>query len=704
MKNPLGSRGSNLAALAKPLLRKGKPAKISADARAFLPWLAKHASPELRAWTRLVSTRKLSGTYRGAFSVPAAYTFSHAVAGVEDDGCWVARVRSVFCAVSPILEEDEELWVASWFSTKTGESPVFYTHQDEDDFAPHRPSIVSFVVDQIEREAEREEEASAAAPDVSKAARAAGKQRVKIPPHLDPVRLQPRCDWIQGLFLRVGDRVLFDDGRDTAPSFAAWKKERAIVKRWPHLQAYWLLYHLVFDNRDALAELVKIGDRRYPATRELVSFAESVLAGKAVRSKIWDDQRVSGLRVQAFESGKKLFGEDSLARLRGAKAATGGAVRGVAAARARVEAEAKKDEAVRKSFELWKIFETFAGKLPALEQGVTNNLPDEDRMRVFLWNRRGNGTMLRELLWQFSGGVDARWHDLCAGALDVGAKFAEDHAKSTLGALAGLGVAMGEWEPFATHVGERLGAPASLGRLRRLEAAVVAQRLLEKGAEDEGALAFLRGEADRFAEQIDSFQSDTAASALGWLVRRHDPRAIAALERIMKGASFSGANWTTLLAFVNIVLTQTASPAFAPAMLAALEKGLGRHDDGDRALVARAYAACDGPAAVAELERLLANVDDVRVECERAALVAGLLQAEGGKHAERAVAVLDALLADKPGSMELGAAISLLQAAHAKDVRGFGDRPAALLGHAKKDKYVKTPLVTWLADKGPSLA
>lgn len=673
-----------LEIVATPLIApQKKPAKIGPGGASFRPWLDKHAGRELREWNTFASKHGLLPTYRGEFSAAEACTFTDAIRA--HDGCWVARVRSVFCAVSPILEEDEEMHLATWWSPAGRASLVFYTHQDEDEIQSPSASIASFLVRCYERSFD---EAPAIDAKWKRAAKALDRKRHKIPAHLDPVFLQERVRWIQGLFMYVGDRKIFGDGWDTMPSIADYEKERKLLKAWPHLQAYWLLHHLVLDNRDELEDLVKLGDARYPAVKELATWATTVLAGKKIKDKVWNEPRIAGFRLTAAEKRPDALTKRA-ERVRKGRASTD------------PKAALKADPLAAKVLQIFEIGEECAGNVPGLEQALGKQADSEVQMKIFMWTRRGNATVLRSYLWALTEHVDGRFRALFEPIVQGGAKVDEAHAKNIPGALAGLGVAIGEWDPYVAFVRKLLGDPAKLGRLRRLEIAIAAQRLLDRGATEAGPLAFLRAEATRWAKQIDAFQVDTAMTAFTFLLRRRDATAFALFNEMYVHASYSGANWTSLLALVQIALEEVPDKGLLPGLRAAAKNGLGRYDDGDSALVWRTLAACGESAA--KIEALGKGGDSVRVDCARASVVAGLLQAEGTKHAKAAKEVLAKLVA-KSGSMENGAAISMLQAAHAKGVKGFDPALQKLRANAKRDKYTKKSLAAWLEANAAALA
>ena len=198
---------------------------------------------------------------------------------------------------------------------------------------------------------------------------------------------------------------------------------------------------------------------------------------------------------------------------------------------------------------------------------------------------------------------------------------------------------------------------------------------------------------------------DTTGLALSSLMEAEHPEAPRIFSHMFQQASFSGANWKTSVLMCK-VCAEHANPGYAPGLLAALDKKLGRHDDGERALVARAYAQCAGADAVPLLKERMANITDVRADCERAGLLAGLVQAAPGDEAVAADAkgTLGKLLAGRMGSMEFGAAASLLQAVHEKKHQGFAELAASVLERGRADKYAKAPLVKWLEENRGAFA
>jgi hypothetical protein len=684
-----------LATLATPMVHaKKKPRVIDAATAGFLPWLDRHGPKELKAWNLLASKHHLA-VRSTTVSVARAYGFSHAVN--KEDGCWVARVRAIFCALSPIIEEDEELHFASWWAFGGGTAVTWYTHQDELEIQGPMPSIASYLV---QRYASWEDAEALQFPtEWSKAAKAATRgwsERVAhraAPPHLSVPQLQPRTDWIVQLFLDLtwGD----GDPLDHAPAFTEWSKEQRLARAWPHLQAYWLLHHLVWDNREALPALLAMAERRYPAVKELAGWATSVLANKPITVGVWDEERIRGFRVRAAERAKSPMSPAALARL--AKATTGSRTQSGIAASERAKLAADKKSS--KGLAVLEIAKGLAGKIPALEEALNEHFNGDDadtKMMVFLWNRRGNATLLRHFLTDLEETVTPTFAPFFEAFVRKGADFAETHEKNVFGALAGLGLAVNDWARFVDLVRTIYGvAPEALTRLRRLEIAAVAQAAFQRG--DRRGLDFLRREAERFADDINEWETDTAITSLAFLVRQGDPKGVAIFNGMMRAAKPSGANWTTLVVFCKVVLEEVRSKALLPGVRAMVASGLGRHDDGDRALVYRAFMACGGRAA--DLAAMMKNDRDARTPYMAAAVAAALVEAGDGTAERHARAAFDELLAEGASfdAREVGAAISLLQAIAAKKLPGFRSAADLVYARTKRKQDAKKSLVRWLA-------
>lgn len=289
--------------------------------------------------------------------------------------------------------------------------------------------------------------------------------------------------------------------------------------------------------------------------------------------------------------------------------------------------------------------------------------------------------------------------ELFEAAIERGSQSSDDHSKVMAGSLYGLGIltvkdAAG-FEGFLAEVESKAFYPEKFGRFRRLEVAMIAAQYL---GESDAAKNFLRQEAARFAEQAEDWKSDTFDFADRTLTASGDDAQLIALNERLCSAHFSGANWTESIAICQRFL-DTPSPLMASGLKAAIDKGLGRHDDGQRATVVRAYAKCAGKDARVALLECLESISDVRKECERAALLAGLIEVDIGTDAlsgtlEKAQKVLGEL---RSGSMKLGAATSLLRTIFEHRIPGFASIAKTVNSSVQDDKYVKDELKEWFA-------
>jgi hypothetical protein len=417
-----------------------------------------------------------------------------------------------------------------------------------------------------------------------------------------------------------------------------------------------------------------------------------VIAGQAPGASWWDAERIRGLRTIARDTGHyRVMSPPARGRLEAELSAVDSAADEMAAART---ALATVDGAAD-IFELWDLLADTAGSLRATEQAMIDSVArDQDEGLTFV-SRQYTGELalsvgvLGTLAQQPIGPA---WRAFFDPAVRRAAPYDEEHANAVPGAITGLGVAIGEFDAFTRRLGELIPL-ATLGRRRRAEVAVVANQLFPQPA----ARQFLIDEATRFAGQVaaNTWTFDTVSYALLRLMELEPATAGPLVTRALEGGRFSGANWSTAMRLVTRC-GEVVIPGAAPGLLAAIDSGLGRHDDGTRAELTIAYARCAGPDAVAALEQRLDTITDVRVDCERAALLAGLVTAAPGTAGrDEARAVLERMLAERMGSMELGAAISLLRALHGGG--DFGDIAQRVLVRAKEDKHTRATLLAWLA-------
>ncbi len=701
----LGTQGEHLLRLAMPIWKadaedaEEEDEDEDEDALCNETWplgatLGEVLAPELRRYAGDDFAARVGAAYAGGFIQPSNAPLSAAVAA--EDGTWIARMQAAFLPASVIYTEDEKLWIAAWWPTRWGSSRVYAQHQDEPIFERAAPAIAAFLVQQMLSEYAFED---LYVPGVTRARwqRAvalldAGDDEA-FPPHLEVARMQGRTRWIVELLLGLG---VYEAALEQAATLTDWEREAPVVAQWPHLQAYWLMHHLVFDNREALGEVLAVAEGAHPTVAELMAVAEEVLRDAAVSAPFWDDAKVRGLRGSALDQGlTALFTEEGAARTRAALAQRDAAQAALDAARQALEALG--DPVVSEGLGLWDVLERMAQDLNNAEVQMARASFDDasmdQRIAYEMRLRNGHTSFVARLYASFSELVDARWLAFFQAAVARGATFPEAHPMAVPGALFGLGLAMGDFVAFMEVVQAQPFYPAGFGRRRRLEVTLLAAHLWEQGA---AAQAFVVQEARRFAAAFNDWQVDTTGNALFHLVDTGQPVAGEILHEMFAAARFSGANWRTAILFVEAVL-EAPRPFFAPAMAVAVAEHLGRFDDGDRALVVRAYAACAGAAAEEVLAQRLAEEEERE---ERLALLAGLLQAapaEARWH-RQAQEGLARLVEGRVSSREFGVAVALLKTALAQEIAGFRDAAQALAQMGAKRSSANETLLTWLQE------
>lgn len=223
----------------------------------------------------------------------------------KQDGCWVARVRSIFCGCAQVLRGDEDGWFASLAATPLGCSKAWYVHADDyGDFrnTTARGSLSAMlhgvVVNHIENGYVGHDPDDWAtgldtrALDTAAQVFAKSSPKDKLPASLDPTALSERADWLIYALLGVGDAKMVASAGDQA----GWRRDRAQVAEWPHLAAYWLAHALILEQPEILRECVGLAAKHsHPAVVELLKAAKAG-AGPGLW---WDAKRITALRKAA---------------------------------------------------------------------------------------------------------------------------------------------------------------------------------------------------------------------------------------------------------------------------------------------------------------------------------------------------------------------------------------------------------------------
>ncbi|MBT8496268.1 MAG: hypothetical protein KJO07_24700, partial [Deltaproteobacteria bacterium] len=480
--------------------------------------LGNELAPELRSWAESKLSDRIQDTYRGVYHGASESSLSGAVEA--EDGTWIARLQSIFLPASMVLTEDEQYWLARWTPTPDGNSPVYYQHQDEPEWYRSSASLAGFLARRILEDTQYEE-LSLPAVVRERWSRAAELEREaedsEAPKHLDIDALEARTVWIVEHLLGIE----LGDGLELAPTIGDWEQERELCADWPHLQAYWLYHHLVFDNREELTGLVERAELRYPAVAELGGVAKAVLAGKDSDSGLVDATRDLGLRAKALDTGHPgLLSEASHARTRQALKARDAADKAMREAKDALVAGG--DDSVSDVFEMWELLESAAGDIGPFEEALCRQAfqDQDDSMTYFMRQRTGHVSILGRVMMAFGDKVDGKWKDFFEAAMKRGAEMSEEHASAIPGALYGYTLAAGDFAEAMDTVRALPLYPDHFGRRRRLEMTLAAEKLYDQPAAQE----FLVQEAERFAPQFSDWQTDTVVANIYILIDKGHPK------------------------------------------------------------------------------------------------------------------------------------------------------------------------------------
>jgi hypothetical protein len=693
----LGRDGAKLEALAAPFLTMNHDDAENVAIGHEQPFdaptvLGDRLSPELRTWIDRRLAPRLGDEGRAPW-VPGGCARLFAASRAED-AQWMIRLQSIFLPVSSVRLRGETYVSASWHPTAMGTSRVYITHQDEPGVWRRHASLAGLVartladdeeldIDEATRTAWREADASLDEADDE-----------DFPEHLDPERLQLRTRWIGELL--IGQHVsmvatangLYYDRLEGMPSFETYLAERPLLADWPHLQAYWLTHHILLRNREAVAEVLALADDRYPPIPELRIIAEAFDAGGEPRQLVGFGPH-QALRRDVVRKGIPAMAPSVVAEVQAELDAQAALLE--AADVAREALEARTDEVGQKVAHAWSLAGQIAGMLTDAERMLLQEWcePREaDRMSMRVTT--GETTPLIRL-YNALLQADAPTAPLFEASFTAAATLPEDHADAAPGSLVGWGAAVGS---FATVHQAFRALCKSAGRLRYLELAMLADRYFE----DDGAEAFLVSEVDDFLGDLGDFEYGTTSFALFALLDRLHPGTVELANAVLAKGPMTGGSWGFLLQLAEKASAPEMGATFVEGLEALVRRGMGRHDDGTRAEVMRAWARAAGASAVEAMDAMRSEISDVRKEAEEAALLVGMLTAQPGQGGalQRAPGLLDELVA-KGGSMYLGAAVELLMALEATGAPDTAALEAKVRPAVEADRHVGDVHKAWLA-------
>jgi hypothetical protein len=671
--NVLGRNGEQLVSIAGPLLEADvddvENERVGQEHVFDGGPVAERLSPELAVWLEQKLGPRLRDDH-GTWTPPACGMLF--AASRAEDAWWMIRLQSIFLPVSTVLLRGEVYFTASWHPTRFGTSRVYATHQDEPGVWRRHGSLAGLLADTVAGDDELDLDAETR--EAYRAADAAlgEADSDEFPDHLDPEKLQVRTRWIGELL--IGQHVsLFDttkglyyDRLQGIPTFDTYAAERPLVAEWPHLQAYWIVHHMLLRNEEALADVLQLADDRYPPIPELRMIAEAFEVGNEPRQLVGFGAH-QALRWDIVKNDLGAMDPTATAEV-AAQIAERDRLRAVADATLQTLTQ-RTDDATTGALEIWSMMGSCAGAMKEGETALLSAFYEDDEAARSAMRTRvttGETTPFIRLFARMLEQVDQAWAPLFEAAFTAGATVDEDHEDAAPGALVGWGKALGSFSALA----ERFDALCkSAGRRRYLELAMVADHFYD----DPKSEAFLLRELNDFLGEIGNWERSTMSFAFFALVAREHPDAIEAANAVLERGPMNGASWQTLLALVELAESGEHT-ALVPGLQALVARDFGRHDDGTRGRVVRTWARMGGADTVPTLEAMLGDIRDVRRTCEEAELLAGLLtaQADHPGAVERAANCVDELL-DKGGSMELGAAAVLIGAMQDAGVAGADD-------------------------------
>lgn len=660
-------------------------------------------NPELNRFAELFGKLDIHN-YNGELEKACESTLTAAVRQI--DGNWLARMQGIFLPGSLVKINDEDMCIASWHPTRHQTSRIYSIHQDEKKFYHCAETLSAMIASNLKLDDEEVEHRLSQRKQnrLARAVELTSENAAEtLPPHLDLLRLEPRTHWIVNILvgnypesinqIRLGKDIA------TAATLEDWEHEKKYLN-WPHLQAYWLFHHAVFGNNEFLADILTQANHLYPGVAELAKFAAQLLEGTEHKNDFWEKDRINEYRLRALEERPELLSKSAKAKILTENKKIFEANRTMEEA----FAELKKDPEDEKLVRFLENLNRIGSNTGAFQESMceqTNKTIDyiievkKGRVTPFETIFE-NMKKLRERM-QARPEIEAPLRKLLQAALTRGSDLPDEHKSVMLGDLMGLGIltidSASDFETFFEQVKSMGFYPEKFGRFRRLQVAMLATPYIHQS---EVAMNFLKQEAARYAKQMDEWKTDTFNFADRILTEIGDEEQIKSLNARLCKNHFSGANWDESLRIVQHFL-KSPSPLMVEGLKTAVEQELGRHDDANRATVVRAYAKCIGTKGRRTILHWLENTQDVRVECEKAALIAGLIEIDVGTDEiqvtlREAQKVLQQLIDD---DMQLGAAISLLQTIHDHKITGFAAHAKSVNETAQKSNYLENNLKKW---------
>ncbi len=532
--------------------------------------LGERLSPELQGWRdeRLAARlRARDGEVWVAGGCARLFSATRA-----RDAHGVARLQAIFLPVSTVCLTETTYVTASWQATEHGTSRVYGHHRSEPTAQRLHGSLAELVAGRDGDEAPADD----------------GEP---WPAHLDPEALAGRTHWVTELLLGAqlttgGSEGLFYDRLAQIPAWSTWERERTLLADWPHLQAYWLVHHMLLGNRSAQAEVLAVADDRYPPIVELRALCRAFDEG-AEPDQLVSHAALQALRVDLVAGSGAGMSDEAIAEVQAQLAQR---ERWAAqAASTLIHLRTRVDDGTQRALQAWDLLSRCAGALAASERHLIDVWACNDTDRATRHGRLASGetTPLIRPMNSLLQEVDTTWLPLFEAAFALGAGVDEDHADAAPGALVGWGKALGSFSALHRAF-QAVGRTA--GRRRFLELAMVADHFYD---DDEAAEPFLVAELHDFAKELGSREHGTTSFAFFALLERRHPEALRLARALCGRGPLNDATRPTLLALVDLVEARELGE-LAEGLQALQRRGLGRDDDGSAAMLRRAQARLAG--------------------------------------------------------------------------------------------------------------
>ncbi len=459
----------------------------------------------------------------------------------ELDGNYVARFRGLFAGLSLIVEGDESGLMASWVPLPSGSSQTYEVHQDEWSASKAAPSIGGALVKKLDDPL----------PDFANAYAAfdKGARKEKFDAHLDPAALWKASEWLVDVFLDISVKDL-DGQLKAALAFASWSGNKDAIADWPQLLNYWLLAHWAFGNDEALKETLEIARNvKHPATLEISGFVEK---GQLKNADAILNKRNTLLAMAP----SKALSPEAKKRRQALEKELKSESPEVVSAKKEIQSDPSPSDAA-------KLFDELVA------------LSAKDAYSREVYQRRP------QAIREFADVVDERWLPVLLHHQCLAARFVDSHKLAIPGLILAIAKLSKDYQTFRKRI-DQFGVGA-FGLQRKEEHAIAVGLFVS----DPGALKWLVDDATAWAKRIDEWDVPVSDAYEHVLLKHPLPETFGLIQRVLSAKDFHGGNWRICVDTAVAAGRLKAVPAL-DALRSALEKGLGRKDNGERAAIEKA--------------------------------------------------------------------------------------------------------------------